>query len=283
MIDLLREQENNELAHRFPGRSFTGQKLIENTSEVETSSRSKSVVSSSHDDNLRRIFTIGFLRFYYPPLGRWISRDPIEENGGENLYGMLLNNLVSSVDYLGLTESNITVGDTEDGQDADHTNSAGTLNGLIDRIRNQLKSKCDCISNLAISGHGRPGRLRLDPKTIHGNPNVKTNDSDSRFGNPNTIDSHNAKVAFDRLSNKVKFCKKCIIYLISCNTALSGGEIPTQLAASTGCDVQAPEGTITPNFTNPSKSTIEKDSNYPSSNPRWKKFPAPSSKITNGR
>ncbi|MCP4348832.1 MAG: RHS repeat-associated core domain-containing protein [Desulfobacterales bacterium] len=47
----------------------------------------------------------GFLyygfRFYSPTLGRWISRDPIEENGGENLYGFVFNNPVSLIDILG--------------------------------------------------------------------------------------------------------------------------------------------------------------------------------------
>ena len=31
-------------------------------------------------------------RYYNPELGRWISRDPIEEQGGYNLYGMIGNN-----------------------------------------------------------------------------------------------------------------------------------------------------------------------------------------------
>ena len=31
-------------------------------------------------------------RYYDPELGRWISRDPIEEQGGFNLYGMIENN-----------------------------------------------------------------------------------------------------------------------------------------------------------------------------------------------
>ncbi|MEN8756082.1 MAG: hypothetical protein ACN4GG_06680, partial [Akkermansiaceae bacterium] len=35
--------------------------------------------------------------------GRWPSRDPIEEEGGNNLYGMVENDLVNQQDYLGLT------------------------------------------------------------------------------------------------------------------------------------------------------------------------------------
>ncbi len=41
-------------------------------------------------------------RYYSPELGRWLSRDPIEEQGGYNLYGMVGNGIVNSWDYLGL-------------------------------------------------------------------------------------------------------------------------------------------------------------------------------------
>ena len=40
-------------------------------------------------------------RFYSPPLMRWFSRDPIEEDGGVNLYCFCLNNTLSRVDALG--------------------------------------------------------------------------------------------------------------------------------------------------------------------------------------
>jgi len=41
-------------------------------------------------------------RYYNPVTGRWISRDPIGEKGGANLYGFVLNNPISSYDLLGL-------------------------------------------------------------------------------------------------------------------------------------------------------------------------------------
>ncbi len=40
-------------------------------------------------------------RYYAPELGRWPSRDPIEEQGGINLYGMVGNDPVNQWDYLG--------------------------------------------------------------------------------------------------------------------------------------------------------------------------------------
>lgn len=41
-------------------------------------------------------------RYYNPATGRWLSRDPIEENGGINIYGYLQNDSVNTIDLLGL-------------------------------------------------------------------------------------------------------------------------------------------------------------------------------------
>lgn len=41
-------------------------------------------------------------RKYDPPLGRWINRDPVEEQGGVNLYTMCKNNIVALYDERGL-------------------------------------------------------------------------------------------------------------------------------------------------------------------------------------
>lgn len=45
-------------------------------------------------------------RYYSPELGRWLSRDPIEEQGGINLYVMVMNKVVNIWDYLGNNEAN---------------------------------------------------------------------------------------------------------------------------------------------------------------------------------
>ncbi|WP_198159255.1 RHS repeat-associated core domain-containing protein, partial [Methylomonas lenta] len=47
-------------------------------------------------------------RAYDPDTGRWVSRDPIEENGGINLYTYVLNNPLRYIDPLGL-ESTVYV------------------------------------------------------------------------------------------------------------------------------------------------------------------------------
>jgi RHS repeat-associated protein len=46
-------------------------------------------------------------RYYDPVTGRWPSRDPIEEEGGINLYGFVANNGVGKIDVLGMLEVNV--------------------------------------------------------------------------------------------------------------------------------------------------------------------------------
>jgi RHS repeat-associated protein len=45
---------------------------------------------------------LALYRAYSPTLGRWLSRDPIGEDGGLNLYGYVENNPLNNVDLLGL-------------------------------------------------------------------------------------------------------------------------------------------------------------------------------------
>ena len=56
--------------------------------------------SEYHDDETGLVYYN--YRYYSPELGRWIKRDPIEEEGGVNLYAMVGNNPVSYWDRTGL-------------------------------------------------------------------------------------------------------------------------------------------------------------------------------------
>ena len=42
-------------------------------------------------------------RYYLPELGRWPNRDPIDEEGGINLYAMVKNDILNHTDYMGLS------------------------------------------------------------------------------------------------------------------------------------------------------------------------------------
>lgn len=68
---------------------------------------------------------------YDPNIGRWLSRDPIAERGGVNLYGFVGNDGVNRLDYLGL-EKWITYkseyGNTESGQPKTTSEIWGIIN-----------------------------------------------------------------------------------------------------------------------------------------------------------
>jgi RHS repeat-associated protein len=53
--------------------------------------------STKYTDNETDLLHYGY-RYYSPALGRWMSRDPIEEQGGLNLYGFVNNDPVNKWD-----------------------------------------------------------------------------------------------------------------------------------------------------------------------------------------
>ena len=56
---------------------------------------------SKYFDNVIRLYYYGY-RYYFPEIGRWSNRDPIEHLGGFNLYGFVKNNPVANIDKFGL-------------------------------------------------------------------------------------------------------------------------------------------------------------------------------------
>ncbi|MBQ7478876.1 MAG: hypothetical protein IJT01_08240, partial [Selenomonadaceae bacterium] len=56
--------------------------------------------STKYYDAETGLYYYGY-RYYSPDLGRWLTRDPIEEDGGDNLYAFCGSNGVERYDYLG--------------------------------------------------------------------------------------------------------------------------------------------------------------------------------------
>jgi RHS repeat-associated protein len=59
--------------------------------------------STKFQDKETGLYYYGF-RYYSPETGRWLSRDPIEEQGGHNLYSFVSNDPVVKFDLLGMVE-----------------------------------------------------------------------------------------------------------------------------------------------------------------------------------
>ena len=60
--------------------------------------------STKYIDSETGLYYYGY-RFYHPILMRWLTRDPIGEEGGENIYAFCLNNPTTIFDLLGLLTS----------------------------------------------------------------------------------------------------------------------------------------------------------------------------------
>ncbi len=57
--------------------------------------------STKYYDAEADLYYYGY-RYYSPELGRWLTRDPIEEDGGDNLYAFCDNCPLNFADYNGL-------------------------------------------------------------------------------------------------------------------------------------------------------------------------------------
>ncbi len=75
--------------------SPTGQQLVRTAIENDV------LWNSRRYDTSTKLYYYKY-RHYHPKLGRWLSRDPIGERGGINLYAFVGNDGMNSWDYLGL-------------------------------------------------------------------------------------------------------------------------------------------------------------------------------------
>jgi RHS repeat-associated protein len=57
--------------------------------------------STKYQDNESDLVYYGY-RYYDPSMGKWLSRDPAGEGGGQNIYGMVGNDPLNAFDALGL-------------------------------------------------------------------------------------------------------------------------------------------------------------------------------------
>ncbi|HOX60210.1 MAG TPA: RHS repeat-associated core domain-containing protein, partial [Verrucomicrobiota bacterium] len=60
--------------------------------------------STKYLDGETGLYYYGY-RYYDPSMGTWLSRDPIEEQGGVNLFGFVANNPIDNYDLLGLFDT----------------------------------------------------------------------------------------------------------------------------------------------------------------------------------
>ena len=117
---------------------------------------------------------------YDPTVGRWLSRDPIEEEGGINLYGYALNSPTIFLDPLGL-DVDVT---TSDGR----TQTTASGLGLLSIIKRASKGS---ITSICFKGGHGNGPSKQNPDEVPGQmQGIDNNDppSDGVIVNPKTGD-----------------------------------------------------------------------------------------------
>ncbi len=96
--------DSGDLIEHYRYTAFGEVTIYDENGNLETSSQIENTIMW----NTRRLDTVsGYYlykyRHYDPQLGRWPSRDPIEERGGINLYAFVNNQPINGWDQLGLT------------------------------------------------------------------------------------------------------------------------------------------------------------------------------------
>ena len=157
-------------------------------------------------------------RYYSPQLGRWTKRDPIEEQGGVNLYCACGNNTINHNDRLGLARTVITLLDDK---------KIKLNNPTLAEFVKVLKSLCDArqkAKEIWLYGHGNHEEMYINDshsvRTIRG---IEAMEGDV------AIFVHNNDIRLYEIGGKksvsISSLLECItcpystIYLNGCNTA----------------------------------------------------------------
>ncbi|MEM9445232.1 MAG: RHS repeat-associated core domain-containing protein [Verrucomicrobiota bacterium] len=97
--------------------------------------------STKHYNHETKLSYYGY-RFYHADLGRWINRDPIEEEGGMNLYGFVFNNAKSFYDVLGEAAAS-----NHAGKGSGNSGSAsGTVPAFFDELKDAVINSTGSVS-----------------------------------------------------------------------------------------------------------------------------------------
>jgi RHS repeat-associated protein len=214
--------------------------------------------SSKYTDAETGLCYYGF-RYYQPETGRWLSRDPLGERGGKNLYQFCYNDGINWFDYLGWTPVNggISVpngsGPTANGQnshfddvardgaDKGKNQRANSGKEMLDFLQELSKNSC-CIKKLTVAGHGwdsvqRDGTPAGDGPGLPGVADGSGLYEDGPSGDRWATDPNARRLSDlekDIADGKTTFCKPCEVRIHACNISSSFAE---KLGSITKCKV----------------------------------------------
>jgi RHS repeat-associated protein len=128
-------------------------------------------------ENTTGLYYYGY-RYYHPQTGRWINKDPIEEEGGLNLYGFVENDGLNFVDVSGLfkwpwnknTKNNKSSNNSQTNKH--NTCVADPLSGSTTNTPATPAPECCCISKIIINFTAAQARVEYTPSKdgVYNNP-----------------------------------------------------------------------------------------------------------------
>ena len=153
--------------------------------------------STKYTDSETTLSYYGY-RYYSAELGRWTARDPIGESGGVNLYGMVGNETVDRMDYLGLEIDSSTFPSYDYFSRRFPSLIKGAKSVYVNDLNNYIEAtiRRNCKAGPSIySGPSRrfvinpPTEPRMPVQLLPGETNPATGDTtqtidDSQFGDP---------------------------------------------------------------------------------------------------
>jgi len=150
-------------------------------------------------------------RAYDSNTARWLSRDPIGENGGINLYGYVGNDPIYWVDGLGLSAV------------INYSNGTSTTaNSAQDFVTDVNNSAAGSIDSITAEGHGNSNNQNFHPED-----NASSDGLTYDFKNVSVIDNNGTKLADLRTLLKGKFDPNGskLLTLQGCDTAQGNDNI----------------------------------------------------------
>ena len=121
--------------------------------------------STKYFDSETGLYYYGY-RFYHPGLMRWLNRDPIEENGGINVYSTCNNLMLYSIDPLGLKMLFITVGESspKPGFEDTSVQKLAESFSVIDKMLSDLEK----VSDVMFESAKNSGSVKFNNKPFNG-------------------------------------------------------------------------------------------------------------------
>ncbi|MCW3110043.1 MAG: Peptidase bacteriocin processing, partial [Segetibacter sp.] len=114
---------------------------------------------------------LALFRIYDANLGRWLSKDPIEESGGLNFYSYVNQNPVNLIDILGLKASCANTCDDEGEEEITDKKVAGYLNEFNEEILGSFEKR---LGKTRLGSNGQFYFENKNGNVFQGNKYVKT-------------------------------------------------------------------------------------------------------------